>query len=178
MSKTFIVAGVVIVLVVGVIIVSKNNKDNLANSTESTNTEVTDSKAPAKKMAFSEFIKGMGSYQCTVSQSVEGNDTKGVVYLSKGLLRGEFNSTVKNFSINTNFIVRDGYTYTWTSMMPKIGFKTKINPTAMTANTAAQTQGSYNFNAEKIGDYDCQAWTVDQSKFTLPTGITFQELNK
>ncbi len=186
MSKTLIgiIVGVVVVVGGGALIYSQNDKTNSENEEIINSLPETDSSKPVedktvvKKMAFSEFVRGMGAYKCTVNQSVDGTDTTGTVYLSKGLIRGEFNSKVQNLSIDTGFIVRDGYTYTWTSMMPKFGFKTKVDAEVKAADTSTRTQGSYSFNAEKIGDYDCQAWTVDESKFVLPAGVTFRETTK
>lgn len=165
MSKTLIwsIVGVV-VIVGGVFMFSKSDKE-ITNSNP----------AAGKKMAFSEFVKGSGSYKCTVNQSVEGTDTKGTVYITKGLLRGEFSSQVRGMNVDTTFIVKEGYTYTWTSLMPKFGFKTKI-PEKTEGDTSTQTSGSYSFNAEKIGDYDCTAWTLDPSKFIVPSTVTFSEM--
>ncbi len=183
MSKTILVIIIIAVVIGGGIWVfsAHQNKNNEVSSSEINtlpeNLSKNSEKASTKKIPFSEFIKGFGSYQCTVNQSVNGNETKGTIYLSKGLLRGEFASVARSLKIDTNFIVRDGYTYTWTSLMPKFGFKTKIN-SENRESSGSQNSGSYNFNAEKVGDYNCEAWTVDQSKFNLPTGIEFREITK
>jgi hypothetical protein len=59
-----------------------------------------------------------------------------------------------------------------------MGFKVKIPDSAnnVNGNTNTDVQGTYSWNAEQIGDYNCEPWTVDQSKFELPKGITFTEL--
>ncbi len=129
-----------------------------------------------KKMAFSEFIKQGGSYECTVNQNVSGTDTKGTTFISGGNIRGEYNTKTQGMSIDTNFIVKDGYSYTWTSMMPNIGFKTKVVASA-DANINAPTSGQYSFNAEQIGDYECKAWNADESKFAIPSTIKFQDMS-
>lgn len=135
-----------------------------------------DTSAPTgKRMAFSEFIKQGGSYKCTVRQDVGGVQTEGTTYMSGGMIRGEYSTKVQGMDVNSTMIVRDGYTYSWTSMMPNTGFKVKVAANA-TGDTSAPTSGSYSFNAEQIGDYNCEAWTADASKFTLPSGVTFQEM--
>jgi hypothetical protein len=129
----------------------------------------------SKKVAFSEFVKKGGSYKCTVNQSVGGVNTSGTTYINNSMIRGEYSSQVQGMNINTFFIARDGFTYTWNSMMPNSGFKAKIvAPTE--GNSSAPMSASYSFNAETIGDYDCSPWAVDMSKFAIPASVTFQSI--
>jgi hypothetical protein len=158
-------------------VVSDAGQGNVANVNSALMTE------DGKKMAFSEFIKNGGSYQCEVSQSVGGTETKGMTYINGDLIKGEYNTEVEGLSVDTNFIVRDGYTYTWSSMMPTMGFKSKISAAGSAGVQAggivkaeSETSGTYSFNAEEIGDYNCEPWTADASVFALPAGVTFQEL--
>lgn len=131
-----------------------------------------------KKMAFSEFIKQGGAYKCTVNQNVQNIETKGTVYISGDLVRGEFSTVVSGMNINSTFIVKDGYSYSWTSAAPTMGIKTKIVAQGNGgAKSDAGMSGSYSWNAEQIGDYNCEAWTLDQTKFTPPTTITFTSIN-
>jgi hypothetical protein len=60
-------------------------------------------------------------------------------------------------------------------MMPTTGFKSEVSADAE-GDGSAGTSGDYSFNADQIGDYDCQPWTVDNTKFTLPVGVTFQQI--
>lgn len=127
-----------------------------------------------KKMAFSELVKQGGSYKCTVNWNAQGIDTQATAYMSNGMLRNEANTKVAGFSVDTYIIVRDGYSYTWSSMTPTSGFKSKV--TAGVSDASAGTSGTFTFNAEQVGDYNCEAWTADSSKFALPTGVTFKEV--
>lgn len=190
MSKNLIWA-VGIVVVIGAIywgISSMTGDDNLSaptaqqqtekNNSDSSNTadaNPAESKSASKKEPFSDFVKKGGSYKCTVNQSVGGVNTSGTTYINNSMIRGEYSSQVQGMSINTFFIARDGFTYTWNSMMPTSGFKAKIvAPTE--ADSSASMSASYSFNAETIGDYDCSPWSVDMSKFTIPTSVTFQTI--
>jgi hypothetical protein len=140
-----------------------------------TPTDVSADPAPTgKKMAFADFIKQGGSHKCTVNQSVGGTETKGITYVSDGMIRGEYNTTAQGFSITTTLIVRDGYTHTWTSMTPGMGFKSKVVE-GVTADGTTKTSGTYSFNAEQIGDYNCEPWVLDSAMFTLPDGVVFKE---
>lgn len=131
-------------------------------------------KPEGKKMAFSEFIKQGGAYKCTVSQLVEGIATKGVTYIDGTMIRGEYTTNAQGMSVDSTLIVRDGYTYTWTSMAPGMGFKAKAQEG--TGETNTPTSASYSFNAEQIGDYDCQPWSADASLFALPKDVTWTEM--
>jgi hypothetical protein len=134
--------------------------------------------APAgKKMAFSEFMKQGGSYKCTVNQNIGGTESKGTTYMSEGMVRGEFVTVAQGMSMTASLIVRDGYTHSWTSMMPTMGFKSKV-VTSAPSDTEADTSGTYSFDGNQIGDYDCQPWTPDASMFALPSGTTFTEMAK
>jgi hypothetical protein len=129
----------------------------------------------SKKIAFSQLMSQNGTYKCTVNQYVGDIESKGTVYMDKGLLRGEFATAVANQKIDTTMILRDGYTYTWTSMAPTMGFKSKVAEPTTTSTTTA-TSGTYSWNADQIGDYNCEAWTGDESKFALPATIKFTEV--
>lgn len=129
----------------------------------------------SKKMAFSEFIKSGGAYKCTVSQNVSDVSSQGTVYIDGDKIKGEFNSSVGGLNVDSNLIVRDGYTYSWSSMTPNLGFKVKAQaPEAV--DTATKTSDTYSFNAEQIGEYDCSPWAVDSKMFEIPSNVKFQEL--
>ncbi len=78
-------------------------------------------------------------------------------------------------TIDSNAIVRGGYAYVWTSASPKSGFKVKTADPA-TEGTGVISSDTFSFNADQIGDYDCEAWTTDASKFELPASVTFADL--
>lgn len=171
MSKTLISVLIVGVVVVGGYFIlrsnTKNNEEIVKNGEE--NTE-------QKKMAFSEFVKQGGSYKCEVKQSVSDMENSGTVYLSGNKMRGEFSTIAEGKTMDTLFIMRDGYSYTWSSTLPNMGFKMKVMSNTDTTNTNIDTSGNYSWNTEQIGDYNCEAWSADESMFTLPANITFQEL--
>jgi hypothetical protein len=175
----------IIMIVVAVVVVagggyyyfnsSKNGDAMVAKPVVQNNAAPVAAVPSGKKIPFSDFIKQGGAYKCTVHQDVGGTATEGVTYISGGMIRGEYNTKVQGLSVNSTMIVRDGYTYSWTSMAPGMGFKTKIAQNAP-SNPGTASSGSYNFNAEQIGDYNCEPWTVDASKFAVPTGVTFKEV--
>lgn len=128
-----------------------------------------------KKMPFASFIKNGGSYQCTVHQYMSDIDNSGTVYVSDGKMRGEFSTIAEGRTVNSSIIVRDGFTYMWNNFMSQ-GFKVAVPETF--AGASFESSGTYMWNAEQIGEYDCQPWTTDETKFSLPGNITFQALTR
>lgn len=126
-----------------------------------------------RKMAFSDLVKQGGTHTCSVVQNVNGAETRGMTYVHQGNLRGEFTSVYEGKDIVVSFIVQDGYTYLWNTLM-KQGFKFK-NQTGGTTSTTTLT-ASPEVYLSTITDYTCDEWTYDASKFNLPAGITFEEV--
>ncbi len=158
-----------IIAIAGFVALQPGKTDTVVNTTP----EQQETQQPTgKKMAFSQFMKQGGSYKCIVRQYVNDTDTQGTVYLNDGLMRGEYSTAVQGQNIDATIIVRDGFAHTWTSMSPTMGFKSKIVEDPETGSTG--TAGTYSYNADQIGEYDCQPWTADASLFVLPAGITFK----
>ena len=181
MSKTTIISVLVIVAVAvsGYFIINTKKTENIsptANQLENEETKNETSEKPAgKKMAFSQFIKqDNGAYKCEVKQALSDMENSGTVYMNAGNLRGDFNTIAEGRKVDSSFIIKDGYTYNWSTLAP-MGVKVKIQINE-TADTNAPARSTYSWNAEQIGDYNCEAWVVDESKFTLPSGITFTEI--
>ncbi len=161
-----------VVIAGGYFLVSKKSP---ATNTEESLTEETETKnEQGKKMAFSDFMRlDDRSYKCEVKQALSDMENSGVVYMDGGMLRGEFNTIAEGREIDTTFIVRDGYSYTWSSIMPTMGFKVKVEQKAP-GDINATSSGTYSFNAEQIGDYNCEEWTGTAATFEVPSNIKFQ----
>lgn len=173
MNKTLLKVLIVGAVVVGGYMYFEANKNKEGEMTSQTN-ENTNIESTGKKMAFAEFMKQGGSYKCTVRQSVNNMDSNGTVFVSNGMVRGSFTTTVSGKETVSNILVRDGYTYVWSPDMP-IAMKIAIPKNEVDANINADTSGSYGWNAEQIGDYNCENWNEDQSTFVVPTGIQFMD---
>lgn len=175
MTQIKIVSAVIVagaLIVGGYFAFSQSNPD--PKEEEKVVTDTDSAKTSDKKIAFAEFLKTGGSYKCTVRQYVGDMNVVGQAYISDGLIRGEYNTKAQGMNIDATMIVRDGYTYTWSSIAPGMGFKAKVVESDGGSKTA--TAGTYSFNAEQIGDYDCDDWDLDESKFVVPTTITFKEI--
>ncbi len=177
MSKIQVIAIISIIIVgVGVFVVSTNKKNNF--ETEQPQLENSPNEdISGKKMSFATFLEqDKEPYECTVSQYIDEGmtqTTEGRVFLHAGRVRGEFETKVASVTIQTSMIVRDGFVYTWTNVSP-IGFKSKVLEGEKT-NIDQDQSGTYTWNAEQIGEYDCQPWLPQDSQFEIPN-IVFQEV--
>lgn len=108
-----------------------------------------------------------GSFQCTASLTVQNSSSQGTAYISGEKIRGDFTSRAGGMTIASHFIIADGYSYSWSDAAPQ-GFKVKVD-----GSSSSQSSQGVTTNADV--SYDCTPWTVDQSKFTVPSGITFLE---
>lgn len=139
------------------------------------NTENMNSDAPSTEaMNFKGSLQGLvargGSWQCEVSVTTEGVTTKGTSYIASGMVRTDFVSTVPQYGeIESHMIMRDSTVYTWSNLMPQ-GMKFPIVDGTM-GGARSSTEVTPQFDGEY--DYTCKAWPTDESKFALPTDITF-----
>lgn len=168
MSKTLIAVVLVGLVVVGgyFTLKSKDVVESPVVQNEEPSTETS-----GKKIAFSELVAQKGSYKCEVKQSMSDFENTGTVYMEGGNLSGSFTTVAEGRNMESYFIMKDGYMYNWSSFAPTMGIKIKAQ-----ANGQAESKDTYSWSTEQIGDYDCEAWTVDSSKFTLPEGVVFTEV--
>jgi hypothetical protein len=172
--KTIIAVLIIGALAIGGYSAIKKNKTNTTavyTAQETAPTQTTE-KPVGKKIAFSEFIKQSGSYQCTVHQNLSDFDTGGTVYISDGKLRGDFSTIAEGRTVTSSVLARDGFVYSWSSMMPNKGVKMAMTMAEL-SNPAASTSGTYVWNASQIGDYSCTPWIAQEPTFGLPSGTTF-----
>jgi len=157
------------------------NKNEVDTSNESETSEVNQSDEIQQTENFEEkttlakLMENGGNYECTFSHSTEIGESTGTVYISGKKIRGDFISKVTmagvpNIGDIKTFMISDGESvYTWSSMSAE-GYKV---PQAEQDKTS-QSDASVPTNQEL--DYKCTAWQVDNSKFSLPTSITFKTL--
>lgn len=173
MQKKLIILVILVVAVVGGYFVLGGNKE--VKNEEFGNVKEEEQTA-GKKMAFSQFLKQGGAYKCEVKQSMSDFENSGTMYVNGKTLRGEFSTVAEGKKMDSSFISREGYTYTWSSMTPGMGFKMKTVENIEVPDTNVDINGNYAWSADQIGDYNCENWVVDASKFETPKDVTFTEL--
>ncbi len=170
MKKTIIISVSIIAVIVIIIfaLAVKNPKSEIGGLQNSQTT----SQTSGKKIAFEQLVKQGGSYECTVHQYINDTDTVGTVKIKNGNLRGTFSTNYNGMDFDGEVIIKDGYSYSWTSAMPSMGFKAKITQDEF-GNVAAGSSGKYTWNYAQIGDYDCKAATIPDSTFAVPATVNF-----
>ena len=120
-------------------------------------------------------LLGLGqSTVCTFSSTAGGTSSSGTVYIaSSGSMRGDFSSQTSSGAQASSMIVKDGYSYVWSGSQ---GVKMNVESNA-SANSGASAQTKQSVDLDSQVDYDCKAWTVDQSKFTLPSTVDFVDID-
>ncbi len=131
-----------------------------------------------KDMTFQELMKKTGSYECTVKQSVMGVVTEGKVFIKGQNVSAKFSSSVQGRIFETSMITKDGYVYTWSSVTPTTGIKTKIAATVAQGGDTTDLSASYAWNSKDIGSYSCVVSNIPASSFIIPANIAFTEVNQ
>jgi major membrane immunogen (membrane-anchored lipoprotein) len=155
--------------------VSPDAQNNAA--TENKESENTKMSASVK-----ELMKGGKSLECTFSftDQQSGVTQSGKFYIdgSKARFRSEMAVTTnKTGEKNEAYMITDGdYGYSWSNISPKTGIKFNLNEPASLNNPNKNGQNTEDLD-QKI-DFDCRKWSVDKSKFDLPTGVEFTDFEQ
>lgn len=185
-----ILMGVILITAVVLMIKGGSKKDTQTNQENSTSDNMTSEDQSSSDVeanvetstetnnlfngSMNDLIARGGDYKCTFDQTNDYSDSSGTVYISGKSIRGDFQSLekVSNTNVESHMISDGEFSYVWSSVMPT-GFKMKVVEDNSQDDSSAQT-GQFDYN-QKL-NYDCQAWPVDQSQFSLPDGIQFTEL--
>jgi len=156
--------GLVIIIIIGLgaYFILHGNKAMAPSST-------TSSTAPTAggMQSLSALVAAGSPVTCQFASTTPQGRMQGTMYIANGMVAGDF--TTQNpqaGTVNTHMLTRDNTSYVWTSLSTT-GFKSTIN--AANANNAPSQGVSYS----QPMDYQCQPWTVDSSKFSLPANISF-----
>ncbi|MCC7436335.1 hypothetical protein IT402_00445 [Candidatus Nomurabacteria bacterium] len=134
---------------------------------------VTEEQTQSKKMSFSDFVKKEdGSYECSVS-SMDDFGSNGKAFINNGEIRGDFTTVAEGMSIDSSVLVKKDFIYIWSDMFPQAAIKV-ANIKQEPGSVSTQMSGTYVWDTDKVGDYNCSPWTVDESKFVVPSKITFK----
>lgn len=109
---------------------------------------------------------------CTFESSARNTESSGTVYISStGQMHGNFNSQNQIGSIESHMVVKaDGMAYVWSGSQG-----TKMNFSKIDAAASSETDTSVNMDAEV--EYKCSDWKRDNSKFEVPTNVTFIDID-
>lgn len=118
--------------------------------------------------------------KCTFSTTDESGTSEGVTYVSGGKVRADFSSTVEGKVVKSHMISDGKTNYIWTDG-EKTGFKMTVEQTSTTESdvpsSSTDTSVSSQVDLNEKADYKCSAWIADDSLFTPPSDVEFQDFS-
>ena len=124
-------------------------------------------------------------YECTISEDGEMGKIEGTVYVSGNKTRGDYKlGMVDATEVTTHDIVDGEWVYMWSSLDSN-GTKIKIEEmkrlTKAGANVDATAEGAEESAGALVDmshEFTCVKWSVDESKFEVPSDIDFMDMTK
>lgn len=169
MNNKVVIAIIAVIVIIAAAFLLTREKDNteVASNTEATAQAETESGVSTGSIK--SLIEAGRTQTCTFKSTEQNVSSEGTMYVSGGKMRGDFNSEVSGVK-NSSHMLYDGTTsYVWVDGQ-NTGFKMSLDANAQ-SNTS--TQG---VDPNKNYEYKCSKWSTDNSKFELPSGVTFSEL--
>lgn len=108
------------------------------------------------------------SQKCTFTNIESTVSSTGVVYVSGGKVRGDFDTTIDGKITKYHTIVDGNTSYLWTEDS-KSGFTTSFDSN----NTNSDTR----FDTNKLANYQCSGWITDSSVFNRPSDVKFSDMS-
>ncbi len=165
-----IVAAVIVVLGAGAALMMANSSDTANKSQDSAKTN-----QAASKTSLSALLEKGDPQKCTYSGSNEGYEYSGTAYFSsEKQMRNDYKSEREGKNRDGSMIISDGTQYFWNNDDKK-GFKTAIKADD---SQQSSSETSENVDTDAKFSFQCEAWTVDDSKFTPPSDVTIQDLTQ
>jgi len=123
-----------------------------------------------------EIMRSGKSLTCTwTSKDVtQGVETTGQYYVDgqKGKFRMDGEATVQGTKAKTFMIGDKEFVYSWSDIGGSVGFKMAVPKNTPAGQTGSAQQDQ---SIDPQADFKCLPWTVDDSKFVLPTNVNFMD---
>ncbi len=173
MKQKLIIGIIVVVIIAGAIWAMMSKKPAPTDSPINTNTENTNMMKDEKARSLKALMASNTPQECTFQSSTDSSRSEGKVYLSNGMMRGDFTAVSSGQTFTSHMITKDGTVYTWIDNM-NTGFKASVDASAQ-ADTDNSKNQNVDINAEH--DFNCNAWSANSNMFVLPVNITFTDIN-
>jgi len=168
-----IIAVVVLILILGIggVLFMKYSKPPTASNTSSTGPSQ-EQEANSTSGTILSLLSGGKNVNCTISYP--DNKGAGTIYVSDKKYAGDFTIKDVNGKEITSHMVSDGtYAYIWSTGMTN-GIKMKYDAAK---NTVEDAQENQTIDLNQNVNLKCSPWLPDNSKFTPPTNIKFQDIS-
>jgi hypothetical protein len=177
MKNIGIAIGVIILLLIlgaGGFLFMKYSKAPAMPQTQSTNTQTG---KPTSNNSTSDSILSLLSGGKNVNCSITYPDSKGTgsIFVSDKKFAGDFTTKDSSGKETTGHMISDGtFMYVWSAAMTT-GIKVNLENAKNMAQNSAVSK-SFDVN-QKVG-LNCSPWLPDNSKFTVPTNVKFQDMSE
>lgn len=121
------------------------------------------------------YMKGDGTWECTVKSENATVSSTGVVYVGQGKMRGDFSSILKMGEPRTSkshMIMHESTQYVWNDDMPTMGVRTTVT----LATIPKQASPDAPFDIHHASDVTCVPWRLDDRVFVLPDHVQFHSV--
>jgi hypothetical protein len=144
-------------------------------STSSLKKDADTQTAEVKKTTIESLLSMAGSQKCTFQAEAAGVKTSGTIYLHQGAMRADTKVFVNNIDTEAHTILTGNTAYMWGSAMPQ---GVKMNIAKFKEQSVKQPKESQSFDMTKEMNYSCSGWSYDASYFTVPSNVTFMDINQ
>lgn len=170
MNKQMMMIAAVIVALIAVaagaffVMSSKKSTSGSMTSIEGTPAE------SASKASIKSLLGAGKNVTCEISYPDNGGS--GTVYVAGEKMRSDYMMTVSGKTMEGHMISDGAYMYSWQGTT---GMKFKADAVATPTPAAGSQTQQQGADIDQEVDMDCGNWSVDNSKFTPPTDVTFTD---
>lgn len=173
-KKVIIILAAVVVVVAIAVGVVVANKDDSTNSNQAQAPETNQAQEQTQTArTISQLLSSSKSQLCKLNTTNEGVAVSGDMYFADGKLRADYTSTKDGKTTNGSMIILSDKQYVWDSTGKK-GVMFSFSRDQVESQSS-NIQNQTGFDVSKQYDFTCEAWDVDQSKFTPPTDVQFTD---
>lgn len=165
--KIIIAVVVILLILLGVYLYSKNAEAPM---------EVTPEGVQSGPTSLRALVDSTESQKCTFTNTYDGGSSEGTVYVSRGMVRGDFSSTVADSQTKVvSHMITDGVQMRIWQEGEKTGIIMEIPSSDANADPQGQ-QSPLSYNDPNV-NYQCERWPAEQSYFIPPVDVSFQSLS-
>jgi hypothetical protein len=183
MNKKVIIGIILAVVVIGGGVAAYYVTNNQTDNDQKTSSKQSSDEASETSLAALQ-AKGQPR-KCTYSNDVKNGKYTGTAYFSSDKqMRNDYKSTVNGTERNGGMIITGDTQYFWNNETKK-GYKmaikaddSKKTSSSSSSSSSTQTSNSDSVDTKAKYSFNCEAWTVDDSKFTPPSDIAIQDLTQ
>lgn len=112
------------------------------------------------------LLAGVSPQKCTF----DNGQSIGTIYVANGKMRGDFESKTETVTAKSHMVISNSISYVWLDGM-KQGYRMAFDD--MAKGNSTQGQG---IDADAKVATKCESWQANETVFTLPTDVTFNEV--